>query len=271
MNYRKLFVFSVFVVFCLNLFVNNPYNPKNRFNQSWNTNPKPLDLNFNFHNDSIHKFNFTYADRKRGLKPYVTPLILISAGTALHFSTVFKENVRDWAQEYFAYSGNADDYLQYAPLAAVYGLNAFGLKGKNNFGNRTALAIKSILLNDLITHNLKSWTVVTRPNGGKRSFPSGHTSFAFTVAHVMHKEYGETSIWYSIGAYTCAATVGIMRVAGNMHWITDVLAGAGIGILSTEFVYLTHLYKWDNGHLKNFDIFPFKVGKQKGLTLLYNF
>ena len=229
------------------------------------------DTKFNLHNDSIHKFNFRYHDKKRGLKPYIAPAILISAGTALHFSTDAKENFQDWVQDNFAYSGDVDDYIQYAPIVAVYSLNAFGVKGKNNFGNRTALALKSFLLNDLIVNSLKTWTDETRPNGTPRSFPSGHTSFAFSMAHFMHKEYGELSAWYSVGAYGCATAVGIMRVAKNAHWISDVVAGAGIGILSTELVYLTHLYKWDSEHLRNFDIFPFSVGKQKGVTMVYNF
>lgn len=225
----------------------------------------------NFHTDTIHKLNFRYPDKKRGFKPFLAPTILISAGTALHFSSGINENFRDWAQNNFAYHGPIDDYIQYAPLAAVYTLNAFGIKGKNNFGNRTALVLKSIILNELIVTNLKIWTKTERPNGGKHSFPSGHTSFAFAMAHFMHKEYGEISPWYSIGAYTCATSVGIMRVAKNAHWISDVIAGAGFGILSTELAYLTHQYKWDNEHIKNFDIFPFQTGKQKGLTMVYRF
>ncbi len=224
-----------------------------------------------FNSDTVHKLNFRYADKRRGLRPFIAPVFLISAGTAIHFSTDAKENFQDWVQSNFAYTGSADDYLQYAPLAAVYTLNVFGVKGKNNFGNTTALALKSFLLNDIIVSGLKTWTNETRPNGDARSFPSGHTSVAFAMAQIMHKEFGERSVWFSIGAYSCATAVGVMRVAKNAHWVSDVLAGAGIGMLSTELVYLTHLYKWDCEHIRNFDIFPFKVGKQKGLTLVYNF
>ena len=124
---------------------------------------------------------------------------------------------------------------------------------------------------ELVVNNLKNWTKTELPNGSMRSFPSGHTAFSFSMAHFMHKEYGENSVWYSVGAYSCATTVGLMRVAKNAHWLSDVLAGAGIGILSTEFVYLTHLYKWDKHHLKNFDIFPFQTGKQKGISMVYRF
>ena len=228
-------------------------------------------LSFNVHTDSIHRFNLKYPDKKRGIKPFVAPALLLTAGTSIQLSSSAKYNFQDFAHENFRYTGHHDDYLQYAPLVAVYGLNAAGLKGKNNFGNRTALFIKSILLTDLITNNLKTWTKVQRPYGDNRSFPSGHTSMAFALAHFMHKEYAEKSAWFSIGAYSCAATVGMMRVAKDAHWISDVLAGAGIGILSTELVYLTHLYKWDNQHLKNFDIFPFQLENKKGITLVYNY
>ncbi len=209
--------------------------------------------------------------RRRGIKPFIAPTLLIAGGTALHFSTGLKIEFQEWAQKNISYSGHADDYLQYAPLAVVYGLNATGIKGKNNFGNRSAIVFKSLLLNDFMVSRLKKWTNEIRPNGYPRAFPSGHTSVAFAMAHFMHKEYGEQSIWYSLGAYSCAATVGIMRVSKNAHWISDVAAGAGFGMLSTELVYLTHLYKWDNEHVKNFDIFPWRSNRQSGLAIVYTF
>ncbi len=226
---------------------------------------------FIFHNDSIHKLDFRYPYERRGLKPYVAPAILITTGTTIQFFPGIKEGVRDYAQENLAYSGHADDFLQYAPLVSVYLLNAIGIEGKNNFGNSTAIAFKSFLLRQIIVSSLKSWTKVRRPNGGMRSFPSGHSSFAFAMAHFMHHEYEDKSVWFSVGAYACATTVAVMRVSKNAHWISDVVAGAGIGILSTELIYLTHQYKWDNEHLKNWDIFPFQVGDQKGVSLVYRF
>ena len=221
-------------------------------------------------NDSIHQLNFTYADRKRGFKPYIAPSLLIAGGTALHFSDA-KYQFNNWVSENFNYNGNFDDYLRFAPLAAVYSLNALGIKGKNNFGNLTAISIKSFLLNDLIVYTLKRTVNEPRPGGDPHSFPSGHTSVAFAFAQIMHHEFGEQSIWYSVGAYSAATTVGLMRIAKGAHWASDVLVGAGIGMLSTELVYLTHQYKWDWEHIKNFDIFPFSIGQQKGLTVVYNF
>ncbi len=241
------------------------------FPEEYEKRNSPLN-NFNrnlFHNDTTQVLSFNKTN-KGGLKPYIAPALLITAGTALHFSDV-KYNIHDWAKDNFKYSGNADDYIRYAPALAVYSLNVLGIKGKNNFGNRTALLAKGFILNDLIVYSLKSWTGVERPNGGEHSFPSGHTSMAFNMAHFMHKEYGKLSPWYSIGAYSCATAVGLMRVAKGAHWLSDVMVGAGIGMLSMELSYQTHLYKWDKEHLKNFDIFPFKTGKQKGLAMIYTF
>ncbi|MBK7653449.1 MAG: hypothetical protein IPJ20_25720 [Flammeovirgaceae bacterium] len=54
--------------------------------------------------------------------------------------------------------------MQYVPIIAVYGLNAAGVKGKNNFGNRTALLIKSELIMTVLTYSLKKIAVVPRPD-----------------------------------------------------------------------------------------------------------
>ncbi len=229
--------------------------------------PTPLDEPA----DSTKKEYVDPRGQKNGITPWITPAVLISGGTALHFMPDIKASVRDFAASNFSWHSRMDDYLQYAPIAAVYGLTIAGIPGKNNFGNKTALAVKSFIINGFITDRLKIWINEERPNGGIHSFPSGHTSKAFSFAHVLHKEYGAVSPWISVGAYTCAATVGFMRVAKSAHWVSDVFMGAGIGILSTELVYRTHQYKWDNEHLKRFDIFPFQTGKHRGLALVYTF
>jgi hypothetical protein len=138
-----------------------------------------------------------------------------------------------------------DDYMQHSPIVVVYGLNWLGVKGKNDFANRTAILIKSELMLGILTFSLKRITAVPRPDTNElTSFPSGHTAQAFAAATFMAREYGHKSIWYSIGAYTVATGVGAMRVLNNRHWVPDVLVGAGIGILTTNLAYLTHQYRW---------------------------
>ena len=264
--FSRLILFIIFFLFCLNQSEANFYE---YFIKPQNTS----ELYFENHlkNDSNSISDYGFLNKEKGIKPYIAPALLITTGTVLHFSTNAKENFQDWVQENYGRTGHAEDYLLYVPGVAVYGLNAMGIKGKNNFGNRTALLAKSFLLNELIVSGLKYGVNEERPNGVEHSFPSGHTSKAFVFARFMHKEYGEKSIWYSIGAYSCATTVGILRVVHNAHWISDVVTGAGIGILSTELVYLTHQYKWDKEHLRRFDIFPWSNKKQKGVALVYTF
>ena len=69
------------------------------------------------------------------------------------------------------------------------------------------------------------------------SFPSGHTSFAFSLAgfttYVFAKYYPDSAWKYPVAglSYTLAFTVGALRMASGNHFLTDVLTGAAIGSL----------------------------------------
>ena len=60
------------------------------------------------------------------------------------------------------------------------------------------------------------------------SFPSGHTTVAFAAATVFAMEY-KGSAWVPVVAYSVATLIGISRITNNVHWATDVLAGAALG------------------------------------------
>lgn len=187
--------------------------------------------------------------RKKAFKQLVSvPLFLTAAGlySMSDNDLLNKLSVQEERNEWMpSFRHNADDYLQFAPIALVYGLNTAGIKGMNDFANRTAILIKTELLVGALTYSLKRITDVPRPDTGQpTSFPSGHTAQAFAAATFMAKEYGRESMWYSIGAYTIATGVGAMRMMNNRHWVSDVLVGAGIGILSTNLVYVSHQYRW---------------------------
>jgi membrane-associated phospholipid phosphatase len=66
------------------------------------------------------------------------------------------------------------------------------------------------------------------PFGSNHSFPSGHTTQAFTVASVISAHYD--SLWIDAAAYTTAALVGYARHQHQAHWPSDIAAGALIGI-----------------------------------------
>jgi hypothetical protein len=208
------------------------------------------------------------------LKAFVAPVALTTVGLLAKTDNFFLSDQKVYEkrnESYPDFHTHADDYLQYVPIIAVYGLNAAGVKGKNNFGNRTALLIKSELIMTVLTYSLKKIAVVPRPDtGDPTSFPSGHTAQAFAAATFMAKEYGHKSVWYSIGAYSVATSVGVLRVMNNRHWASDVFVGAGIGILSTNIAYLTHQYKW-GGKKNNTVIVPSYSNKAGGIYFSHAF
>jgi len=121
---------------------------------------------------------------------------------------------------------------------AVYGLNAVGIKGKNNFRDRTMIYAMSQLINSALVFPLKTWSAETRPDGTNQfSFPSGHTANAFISAEFLRQEYKHVSPWYGVAGYAVAATTGYLRMYNNKHWLGDVVAGAGFGIMSTKLAY----------------------------------
>ena len=237
----------------------------------------PLVAQYNHHQKSYHLNIETKIGERtpsKWLKATKVPLILTAAGLYTGFkNNIFdKYEVREERNEILpSFRCHADDYLQYAPLVAVYGLNMVGIKGKNNFGNRTALMVKSELVMAVLTYSLKEVTHVKRPDSGAaNSFPSGHTAQAFAAATFMAKEYGEQSIWYSVAAYSTATSVGVMRVLNNRHWVSDVLVGAAVGIFSTNLVYLTHQYKWGSKK-RNTVIMPSYSGAGPSLYFRHTF
>lgn len=136
------------------------------------------------------------------------------------------------------FNRHVDDYMQYAPAAVMLGMKAAGVKSRSSWGRMMVSDAFSVILMSSVVNSLKRTTHVERPDGSNRhSFPSGHTATAFMTATMLNKEYGHKSPWVGIGAYSVATATGLMRMANNKHWLSDVLAGAGIGILSTEVGY----------------------------------
>ncbi|SHN18146.1 phosphatase PAP2 family protein [Chitinophaga sp. CF418] len=141
-------------------------------------------------------------------------------------------------EDHATFHTNVDDYLKWAPAAAVYALNMAGIHGKHNFADRTMLFGMSTLIATGSTLAIKSATNRLRPDGSTyNSFPSGHTAIAFMSAQFMWEEYHEVSPWYGVAGYAVAATTGALRIYNNRHWVSDVVTGAGLGILSTKAAY----------------------------------
>ena len=168
-----------------------------------------------------------------------------------------------------------DNYLQYSPALAVYGLNALGIKGKNNFRDRTMIYLLSNAMMGVTVQSLKAITRVQRPDGfGTNAFPSGHTATAFVAAEFLRQEYKDVSPWYGIAGYTMAATTAYLRMYNNRHWFRDLLPGAGIGILSTRIAYWIYpsiKRKLFKDKPVNTMVMPYYQNGGAGLSLVYNF
>ncbi|HMK27609.1 MAG TPA: phosphatase PAP2 family protein [Chitinophagaceae bacterium] len=176
------------------------------------------------------------------IRSLAAPTALISYGfISMHSEPLLNLNnkIREEVTEDMpSFQTKVDNYLKYAPLATVYTLNVLGVKGRHKLFGRTAIYIMSSVLTNQVVTKLKSSTKQLRPDGSTyTSFPSGHTATAFVGAELMNQEFGSRSPWYSVAAYTMAAGTALLRVMNNRHWLSDVIAGAGIGILSTKFCY----------------------------------
>ncbi len=176
----------------------------------------------------------------------IVPGLFITSGTFLNFSPL-KYDIRDERNRLLlGFRTHVDDYLQYSPVVIAYSLDACGIKSKNDFWNRSAILAKGGLGMAIITTTLKYTTQIERPDYSNfHSFPSGHTAFTFALSTFLAEEYKEQLPWMPYLSYSIAGTVGVLRVANNRHFISDVLTGAGIGILSMKVAYWTHRYQWN--------------------------
>lgn len=147
-----------------------------------------------------------------------------------------------------------DDYTQFFGPAMVVGLKLGGYEGRSDWPRLLASAGMSYAIMAGFVNGIKYSAKEMRPDGSTaNSWPSGHTATAFVGATLLHKEYGLTrSPWWSVAGYGVATATGVMRVLNNRHWISDVMSGAGIGIMSTELGYaLCDLMFKQKGLLRN--------------------
>ena len=173
--------------------------------------------------------------------PAITSTALMATGSLLTFSPsvhTVAEAVRDEVANLDPQRLYFDDYMQYLTAAAPLTLKLCGLNSRHTMGRMALLEGGSYLLGAGWLNAFKYGMGVLRPdNSAFNSFPSGHTFVAFTGAELLRREYGEEYPWIAVAGYTVATAVALMRVYNNRHWVGDVLAGAGLGIMSVTLVY----------------------------------
>lgn len=136
----------------------------------------------------------------------------------------------------FAY--HYDDYLPYLPLVAMILLKCIGVKSRNSWKQMLVSTLFSAILMGIVVLSMKTIAGVFRPDGSDFfSFPSGHTATAFTAASLLRKEYGFNNRRIAAWAYLPAILTGFSRMLNNRHWLSDVMAGAVIGVMVVEWGY----------------------------------
>jgi hypothetical protein len=209
--------------------------------------------------------------KRNAVKAFIVPAVLIGYGVSTIQNHGFYSSYEAKADIHKAFPNfhrtHIDDYLIYAPYVELAALNLLKIKCKNDFLNTSLLIIKTELIMTAFVFPLKYITHIQRPDGSNyQSFPSGHTAAAFAAASIVHREYKDKSIWYGVGAYTLAASVGAFRMLNNKHWESDVFAGAGFGILSAHIAYLTHRNRWGR-KCTSWSMTPFRQNGATGMVL----
>lgn len=130
-------------------------------------------------------------------------------------------------------------------LGLAVGGKVLGEKGLYGVSSR---ALKSTLVSGAAAMVLKSMIGRQRPTSSPdspfnftpfgfkdQSLPSGHSAVAFALATSFAREI--KGQWDDAAFFTLAALTAYSRMHDDKHWASDVVLGAGVGILSARFVH----------------------------------
>jgi len=205
-------------------------------------------------------------------KKFIAPAVLITTGT-LMLNSEINQNIQKDFRNLFGedFHTTADNYLQYVPIAQIYGGRYLGFKPKHDFLHQSINIFVANAMMGVVVETLKHTVKEERPDQSDNlSFPSGHTATAFTNASLLFYEYKDSSFWYASSGYLFATATGILRIANDKHYTSDVLAGAGIGLAAGTIVSYWNPFK--SFHLgknkKTTSLLYPQLGKQIGLGLL---
>lgn len=152
----------------------------------------------------------------------------------------FPRAVRDFGW----YFGSPQNYFM-----ANAGLYGFGLFTRNEKIRKTSvLIISASVTTGLIQTIAKNAIGRARPehrddhlefssfanDAGFRSFPSGHTVLAITMAHSIAKQFENP--WIKAGIYTVGAIPPISRLIDNAHWLTDIAVSTALSIFVVDAI-----------------------------------
>lgn len=154
------------------------------------------------------------------------------------------DEIRDWVQE--RRNGTVDDWarrveplgdVRTAAAGALLVYSAGSLADSDRVTETGRAMIEALFFADLFHLGGKALLGRSAPSDLSGAgdwfeenpdgiFPSGHATRAFVLATVLAERHGRVAAWI---AYPLATLIGLSRVAGDIHWASDVLAGAALG------------------------------------------
>lgn len=209
------------------------------------------------------------------IAPFIIPAVFIGYGLMAKGDNFIRDIDRntqaELQEDHPFFSKSADDFMRYVPALAVYGLNMAGVKGRNSYLDATGSYVVSMgIMTGIVALGKKGSHRLRPDESGYDSFPSGHAAAAFLSAEFLMQEYKDVSPWIGYAGYAVATTTGVFRLYNNKHWVSDVVAGAGVGILSAKLGYLVypHLKKLIMGRKhSNFNVMPAYQQKTVGFSM----
>ncbi len=222
------------------------------------------------------KDSVRYKKSNKILKKAIIPTSLIVGGSLMSrstFETDFQNDIRKGIGKNV--NTRLDDYFRFGPMTEMAIANALGLKAKNHWFDQAKNLFIIDLANFVVIRSLKAITEKPRPNNKYiyTSFPSGHTALVFSNAAMLHYEYKDYHPVFAHSGYAFALATASLRVLNDRHWVSDVLVGAGIGVLITHLVYAIEPLKNWNPFKKEYKISfsPMINGNEFRLSLHWNF
>jgi membrane-associated phospholipid phosphatase len=211
--------------------------------------PAPVDTTHKFENPAgVSAPEKAKWYKSKLFRAAIVPAVLIGYGFYTSNGGGFYTNTeanRDIHKLFPTYRTRLDDILIVAPYLELGAVALAGVESRDDRINTLLIIAKGEAIMLASTFAVKYLSRKERPDGSDNlSFPSGHTAQAFLAASIVHTEFRHKSQWYGIGAYTVATSVAALRMINTKHWQSDVVAGAGFGILSAHLAYLSHRNRW---------------------------
>ncbi len=123
-------------------------------------------------------------------------------------------------------------------VGGAHGTFAIGRwSGRPEVASVGADLVRAQIINTVLTQGIKVAVTRQRPDGSRFSFPSSHASSGFATATVLQQRLG-----WRLGApaYAMATYIAASRLQENKHYLSDVVFGAAVGIVSARGVTVGH-------------------------------